>query len=443
MDLKKLINRGIELGLAEIEVYSSESINKSIKVENGKLDSLNTKAICGYSIRGKYNGKMGYVYYENISEDMFDEIVNKIILNASMITSTEEEILFDGNAEYQAVVNEDTNASDYTNLDKINLLVELEGKLKAVDPRIVKVAHNSYMENISKTRIINSKGLDLTRELGYLGAVCGVLAFENGQSTVGYGQSVAKDFNKIDKELLVKESTDTALNALNAGSAKTGFYETVLNRDCMSQLLSAFTGIFSSEAALKKMTKLIGKEGEKIFGDNIVITEDPFHPNAIVKINFDDEGYPTKTKNIVENGVFKTFLYNLKTAQVFGKTSTGNGFKAGVESPVRVSTTTLYLQPGTKSEEELIASIEDGIYITDISGLHAGLDIISGDFNVQSSGRLIKNGKLADPVTLFVVSGNYYDMMNNVVEIANNLEDTLTGTHAPSVKISKLAISGK
>ena len=443
MDLKKLINRGIELGLAEIEVYSSESINKSIKVENGKLDSLNTKAICGYSIRGKYNGKMGYVYYENISEDMFDEIVNKIILNASMITSTEEEILFDGNAEYQAVVNEDTNASDYTNLDKINLLVELEGKLKAVDPRIVKVAHNSYMENISKTRIINSKGLDLTRELGYLGAVCGVLAFENGQSTVGYGQSVAKDFNKIDKELLVKESTDTALNALNAGSAKTGFYETVLNRDCMSQLLSAFTGIFSSEAALKKMTKLIGKEGEKIFGDNIVITEDPFHPNAIVKINFDDEGYPTKTKNIVENGVFKTFLYNLKTAQVFGKTSTGNGFKAGVESPVRVSTTTLYLQPGTKSEEELIASIEDGIYITDISGLHAGLDIISGDFNVQSSGRLIKNGKLADPVTLFVVSGNYYDMMNNVVEIANNLEDKLTGTHAPSVKISKLAISGK
>ena len=443
MDLKKLINRGIELGLAEIEVYSSESINKSIKVENGKLDSLNTKAICGYSIRGKYNGKMGYVYYENISEDMFDEIVNKIILNASMITSTEEEILFDGNAEYQTVVNEETNAADYTNLDKINLLVELEGKLKAVDPRIVKVAHNSYMENISKTRIINSKGLDLTRELGYLGAVCGVLAFENGQSTVGYGQSVAKDFNKIDKELLVKESTDTALNALNAGSAKTGFYETVLNRDCMSQLLSAFTGIFSSEAALKKMTKLIGKEGEKIFGDNIVITEDPFHPNAIVKINFDDEGYPTKTKNIVENGVFKTFLYNLKTAQVFGKTSTGNGFKAGVESPVRVSTTTLYLQPGTKSEEELIASIEDGIYITDISGLHAGLDIISGDFNVQSSGRLIKNGKLADPVTLFVVSGNYYDMMNNVVEIANNLEDTLTGTHAPSVKISKLAISGK
>ena len=85
----------------------------------------------------------------------------------------------------------------------------------------------------------------------------------------------------------------------------------------------------------------------------------------------------------------------LKTAQVFGKTSTGNGFKAGVESPVRVSTTTLYLQPGTKSEEELISSIEDGIYITEISGLHAGLDIISGDFNVQSSGFIIKDGKKA------------------------------------------------
>lgn len=443
MDLKKLINRGIELGLSEIEIYSSESLNKNIKVENGRLDSLNTKVISGHSIRGKYNGKMGYVYYENITEDMFDEIINKIILNAKMITSNEEEILFDGNAEYQEVINEPTNANSYTNLDKTNLLIELEGKLKEVDSRIVKVAHNSYMENMSTTRIINSKGLDLKRELAYLGAVCGVLAFENGQSTVGYSQSIAKDFSKIDKDLLIKESTSTALNALNAGSAKTGFYETVLNRDCMSQLLSAFTGIFSSEAALKKMTKLIGKEGEKIFGDNITITEDPFHPNAVAKINFDDEGYPTKTKNIVENGVFTTFLYNLKTAQVFGKKSTGNGFKAGTSAPVRVSTTTVYLQPGQRTEEELIASIEDGIYITDISGLHAGLDIISGDFNVQSSGRLIKNGKLADAVTLFVVSGNYYEMMNNVVEIANNLEETLSGTHAPSVKISKLAISGK
>lgn len=443
MDLKKLISRGIELGLQEIEVYANERTNKTIKVEDGKLSSLNTTDILGYSIRGKYNNKMGYVYYENITEADFDEIIKKIILNASLITSTEEEILFDGNAEYVTVENKKCDGQEYTNLEKIEVLLNLEKELKAVDPRIVKVAHNQYMESYSKTRIINSKGLDLSREVSYLGAVAGVLAFENGQSTVGYGQSLSKSFKEIDSKDIVKEATSTALNGLNAGPALTGSYETVLNRDCMSQLLSAFSAIYSSEVALKKMTKLEGKEGEKIFGDNITITEDPFHENAIVKTSFDDEGFPCSKKNIVENGVFTTFLYNLKTAKVFGKTSTGNGFKAGVESPVRVSSTITYLQPGTKSEDELISSIEDGIYITDISGLHAGLDIISGDFNVQSSGRLIKNGKLADPVTLFVVSGNYYEMMNNIVEIANNLEKVMTDTHAPSVKVKSLAISGK
>ena len=265
MDLKKLISRGIELGLQEIEVYANERTNKTIKVEDGKLSSLNTTDILGYSIRGKYNNKMGYVYYENISEADFDEIINKIILNASLITSAEEEILFDGNAEYVEVENVKCDGIEYTNLEKINVLLQLEKDLKAVDPRIVKIAHNQYMESYSKTRIINSKGLDLSREVSYLGAVAGVLAFENGQSTVGYGQSITKSFKEIDTKDIVKEATDTALNGLNAGPALTGSYETVLNRDCMSQLLSAFSAIYSSEVALKKMTKLEGKEGEKIF----------------------------------------------------------------------------------------------------------------------------------------------------------------------------------
>ena len=96
-----------------------------------------------------------------------------------------------------------------------------------------------------------------------------------------------------------------------------------------------------------------------------------------------------------------------------------------------------------KTEDEIIATIEKGIYVTEVGGLHAGLNPISGAFNVQATGYMIENGKKTSPVTLFVVSGNFFEMMNNVEEIGNDIEKRFTGVSAPTLKIKSLAISGK
>ena len=89
------------------------------------------------------------------------------------------------------------------------------------------------------------------------------------------------------------------------------------------------------------------------------------------------------------------------------------------------------------------ATVEDGIYLTEVGGLHAGLNPISGDFNVQGTGFVIKNGKIDRPITLFVVSGNFYEMMNNVELIGNDIEKRFVGVACPTLKIKSLAISGK
>ena len=150
---------------------------------------------------------------------------------------------------------------------------------------------------------------------------------------------------------------------------------------------------------------------------------------------------PCKTIEVVKDGVFTGFFHNLRSAKFFNEIPTGNGFRHGASTSV--APVNLHIQEGSKSEEEIIASIEKGILITEVNGLHAGLNPISGNFNVQSSGYLIENGQKAAPITLFVISSNFYEMLNNVVEVANNTEPNFNGTASPSLYIREVQVSGK
>ena len=227
---------------------------------------------------------------------------------------------------------------------------------------------------------------------------------------------------------------------LGAETIESKTYPCIIENEAMGDLLGGFASMFTGEAALKRLTSLIGKEGQKIMQDNVSIIDDPLIPDSPNSQPFDDEGVACYKKAVVENGVFKTFLHNLKTAKAFKTTSTGNGVKSGAIGTRGIN---FYIEPGQKTKEELIASIDEGLLITSLSGLHAGLNPISGDFSAQSSGFYIKNGKIERPVTLIVVSGNFLKMMNQIDEIGSDLYLSYNGIGAPSIKFNGLPVSGK
>jgi PmbA protein len=208
-----------------------------------------------------------------------------------------------------------------------------------------------------------------------------------------------------------------------------------------------FSAIFSAESAQKGLSALAGKEGEIIAAECVTLVDDPFHPENPSPRNFDGEGCPTATKNVIENGRLNTLLYNMKTAAVAGRETTGNASKAGYDAPVGIRPFTMYLANGTMTEEELLAKAADGVYITNLAGLHAGASPISGDFSLQSSGFKIEGGKKTDYIKAFTVAGNFYDMLKNVVALADNcrlpraMGSTTFG--APSVLVDGLSVAGK
>lgn len=443
MTYDNIIKRGLNLGIEEIELYVVESEGMNMSLTDGLLDTNNFTNNFGMSIRGLYQGKMGYVYLESLDEENVEFALNSLIENACKVTSTNKTFIYDGSGTYQEVEVENTNYNEYPISYKLSKLQDLSKKVLEADEKIVKVGHCQYGESKSITRIINSKGVNLNREFSYASTMIGALASDGKETSIGYERDIQFDITKFDYDKLTKNSVDEALSSLGAGSLSTGQYTAVFRYDVMTSILRAFSTVFSGQSAMKKLTLLTDKINQKVFGENINIIDDPFTNHAIVKQPFDDEAVPCVTKNIVENGVFKGFMHDLSSANFFNVNPTGNGFKASVSGTVSVSPTNLYLQPGDKSFDELVGSVSKGVLVTNVSGLHAGLNPISGAFNVQASGFEIENGKIGRPVTLFVVSSNFYELLNNIEEISNDIEDKFIGVAAPSVKIKNIMISGK
>lgn len=441
MTYQDIINLGLKKGISEIELYARTSTDKTLKVFNGALESYNAKELYSLSIRGLYNEKMGYASCESLDEDVINEALDKLITSCGLLTSTEVEEIFGEIVEYEKVEEVASDAANYSLTEKIELLKTLEKETLNSDDRIKKIGYCQYVETEGKVEIINSKGINLHRNFSYIVVVLGALGMENGQTNVGYAHQIETSFKNINKEKLIKEVVEKTLSGLCAGSVKTGEYPIILDQEVATDLVQAFSSLFSGYAAMKNMTMLNGKKGEKVFGDNITLVDDPFCESSLIKVAFDDEAYPCKKRNVVENGVFTGFYHSLKTAKFFNETPTGNGFRNG--NQVIPSPTNLYMLPGQYSKEELYEGITEGILVTDVAGLHAGLNVVAGTFNLQSSGYMIRDGKKSEPITLFVVSGNFFDMLNNVEKIGNDLPEKINDVAIPSLLVKGLMISGK
>ena len=220
----------------------------------------------------------------------------------------------------------------------------------------------------------------------------------------------------------------------------------------MSSLLSVFHSMFTGLAAMRKISPFIGKLDQKIMSDKITIIDNPLLEEAINKQPFDDEGVACFKKNVVEKGVFKTFLHNLKTAKLFNTTSTGNGFSGPRGSST--SGCNFYIEKGNKSKEELISSLEKGLLITGLDGLHAGVNPISGDFSVKADGFLIENGKITKPVRGCTLVGSGSEVLMNIDMIANNLDtghgmcgsqsgSIPTDVGQPTIRVSEITVGGR
>ena len=431
-------------GIAEYELYYQAGASTSVDTFQHSVNEFTSSYSGGVCFRCIVNGKMGYASTENLSAQQAKAVVQKAVDNAVNLEAEEAVFLGEGGQEYEPL--EDKSYPLPTTEALIAKVLETTEKLYAADPMAVDGCQTQGIIETSEVAIYNSKGLDLHRSSSASGLIA-VGVVSNGKEMSNDYQIKLGQLDKIDTDALVKKAIDGAKEKLGGEVAPTGQYPVIFSPEAMTSLLGVYTSIFNSESAQKGLSKLSGKEGEVIAAPCVTLIDDPFHCDNPEPMNFDAEGSPTHRKAVIEKGVLNTLLYNLKTAAVAGKKTTGNASKAGYDSPVGIRPFTMYLEGGELTEEALLAKAGNGVYITDLSGLHAGADAISGDFSLQSAGYMIENGVKTRYVKAFTVAGNFYELLKNIVELANNSQlpramgSTTFG--APTTWVDGLSVAGK
>ena len=203
----------------------------------------------------------------------------------------------------------------------------------------------------------------------------------------------------------------------------------------LDEIFSAANG----DAIYRQASFLAGKLGEKIAGDNVTVIDDGTMPGGFGTSAFDGEGVPSRRTPVIEKGVLKSYLLNTYTARKLGLQTTGNAARGLAGNP-GIGSGNFFLQPGTRTPQQIIADIRQGFYVTEFMGF--GVNLVTGDFSQGASGLWIENGELAFPVEEVTVAGNLKEMLNHISEIGNDLEFR-GSTASPTLRIDGMMIAGE
>ena len=433
-----------ELGITEYELYYSASESTSVETFRHEINEFTASRDGGVCFRCITNGKMGYASTEDLSAEQAKAVVAKAADSAILLEAEETVFLGEGGQEYEAL---EIPAVALPGADAlIAVALDAQEKLYASDPAVIDGCQTQCFAESSEIAIYNSKGLDLHYENSATGLLAASVVSDGQEMSDAYQIKLGK-LEELDLAAITAKATEKAKAKLGGQVAPTGQYPVVFSPGAMCSLLGVYAGIFSSEAAQKGLSRFAQSEGQTVASPIVTLVDDPFHKDNPMPINFDAEGSPTHKKNVIKEGKLCTLLYNLKTAAVAGKKTTGNASKAGYDGAVNVRPFTLYLENGTVSEEELLQQVGNGVYINSLGGLHAGANAITGDFSLQSSGFMIENGVKTVAVKSFTVAGNFYDLLKNITTLANNCELPsamgMTAFGSPTVRVDGLSIAGK
>ena len=236
-----------------------------------------------------------------------------------------------------------------------------------------------------------------------------------------------------------KIAAQRTVRRLGARKAKTAQVPIVFDPMVANSILDhIFEGV-NGDSVYRGASFLAGKLGQKIAGDNVTVIDDGTMPGGFGTSPFDGEGVPTRRTVVIENGVLKSYLLNTYTAKKLGLQTTANASR-GLAGTPGIGPGNYFLQPGTKTPQQIIAGIGEGLYVTEFLG--HGVNLVTGDYSRGASGLWISGGELTFPVEEITVAGNLKQMFFNISELGNDLE--FRGAMAcPTIRIDGLTVGGE
>lgn len=443
-DVKEiLIAEADKMGLDSYEVYYMESSDVSAETLKDEISSFSSGTRGGVCFRCIVDGHMGSASSELFEAEEMRALVARAVENAKNIESDDKAILFEGSKKYARV--DLPYIADVDAAELKRLALNIQSNTYKISKYVTEGTQSAVFTSKIKTELMNSKGLRLSNSVALNGAYVQSVIQKDEESQDGFDWTLDLDGDEL--MAISASATQKALSKVGAVEVDSGKYDVIISGKKMGDLLSSFASAFSAKQAQLGMSKLRGKEGKVVAADIITLVDDPMREGCPMQTPFDGEGVATYKKNVIENGVLTTLLYDLSTADKAGVESTGNGQRISYSNSVGIAPYSFYIKSGEHSLEEMLGNMRDGLYVTEFKGMHAGCNAVTGDFSIESAGYVVREGKVCEAVKSFTVAGNFFELLGDIEDISDNvyfgMPSGFTSYGAPDIFVRNMSVAGK
>lgn len=443
---KKAVEAATAAGAEEAEAYAAEDAGREVRVHGGEVESLTAATQRGVGVRAWIGKRVGYAYGTDLSADGIAAIAARAAEAARL--ADEDEFAGPPAADGAAVADlpglSDPSVAEWAPPRLAELGLEVERSALAADPRVVGVEQAVYADSAERVAIAGSTGLEGEYESSSCYAYVQALAEgENGRET-GLGFGLGRGPGSLEPDAIGREGAERAAAMVGAVKPASRTCPVLLDPTVAASFVGLIGKALGAGMVQRGRSPFGDRLGDEVADEAFVLSDDGLEAEGFGSAPFDAEGVPRRRTALLEDGVLRSYLHDTYTARRGGAASTGNAGRGGYRSQPSVAVSNLIVAPGSLDLPALLAEAGEGVLVTDVAGLHSGVNPVTGVFSVGASGRAIRAGEPAEPLREFTIAGDLVSMLGAVQAAGSDARWVpFSGSvRTPSLLIAEMTVAG-
>jgi len=455
---RQAVEAATAAGASDAEAYAAEDSGREVRVHGGEVESLSAATQRGIGIRAWIGKRVGYAYGTDLSHTGVTALAQRAAEAARVVDEDD----FAGPPEPSGAALRLMHAegakgapeaggglSDPTlgewSPDRLaDLALAIEAATLAADSRIAGVEQAVYADSAESVALVSSLGIEgeysSSSCYGYVQALA---EGEDGRET-GLGFDLGRGPAALDPAAIGREGAERAAAMIGASKPKSRSCPVVLDPTVAASFIALIGRGLTASAVQRGRSPFAERLGDEVANQVLALHDDGLDPNGFASAPFDAEGIPRRRTALIEASVLHTYLYDTYTAKRGDAASTGNASRSGYRSQPSASASNLIVAPGELSFAELLGEAGDGVLVTDVAGLHSGVNPVSGVFSVGASGLLIRDGEPAEPLREFTIASDLVSMLRAVRAVGADSRWVPFGgsVRTPSLLVGEMTVAG-
>jgi PmbA protein len=441
---ERAVQAALDAGASDAEAYGSEAREREVRAHGGEIESLTAATQRGLGLRAWIGNRAGYAHGTDLAEDGIAELAGRAVEAARAADEDEFAGPPSPSGRPAALELSDPSVESWPAGRVAELALAVEREALAADPRVTGVEQAVYADSADRVAIASSTGTSGEYESSSCYAYAAVLARGDDATETGLGFDLGRGPAGLDPAAVGREGAERAAQMIGARKPESRSCPVVLDPTVAASFVGIVGGALCADAVQRGRSPFAERLGSEIAGEALVLHDDGLDPDGPASAPFDGEGVASTRTPLIEAGTLRAYLFDTYTARRGRAESTGNAGRAGYRTLPRVSPANLVVATGSLDLDGLLADAGEGVYVTDVAGLHSGVNPVTGVFSVGASGRAIRAGEAAEPAREFTIASDLVSMLGAVREAGAEARWVPFGgsVSTPPLLIGEMTVAG-